>query len=284
MAAVAMIAGACSTGGATTAPSAAVSAKPSAAATGAASARRRPARRPTRSVSRTRVVSGNGWREEMICSAKAQAVKAGNVSKVTVIHRDTDAAGELCRHPRRSIPKSVNAIIINPADPAALNAAIKDAAAAGIVVVAIDASVTAPGRLQPLQRPAAVRLPRRVMAVQAARRQGCGRLACAASPATRPTLTATSASRRPSSRESRDHGRQGNRDQMGPGHGRRPRSTTSSPRGVKFDGIWTSGIDNVIVDALKTAKHALRADRRRGRRRLRDPAPPKERRPRKALP
>ena len=27
--------------------------------------------------------------------------------------------------------------------------------------------------------------------------------------------------------------------------------------GVKFDGVWTSGIDNVIVDALKTAKHAL---------------------------
>jgi ribose transport system substrate-binding protein len=27
--------------------------------------------------------------------------------------------------------------------------------------------------------------------------------------------------------------------------------------GLKFDGIWTSGIDNVIVDALKTAKHPL---------------------------
>ena len=27
--------------------------------------------------------------------------------------------------------------------------------------------------------------------------------------------------------------------------------------GLKFDGIWTSGIDNVIVDALKTANHAL---------------------------
>ena len=25
--------------------------------------------------------------------------------------------------------------------------------------------------------------------------------------------------------------------------------------GIKFDGIWTSGIDNVIVDALKTAGH-----------------------------
>ena len=38
---------------------------------------------------------GNGWREAMLCSAKAQAVKAGNVSKVTIIHRDTDAPGQL---------------------------------------------------------------------------------------------------------------------------------------------------------------------------------------------
>ena len=38
---------------------------------------------------------GNGWREAMLCSAKAQAVKEGNVSKVSIIHRDTDAAGQL---------------------------------------------------------------------------------------------------------------------------------------------------------------------------------------------
>ena len=61
-----------------------------------------------------------------------------------VIHRDTDAAGQLADI-RDLIAKDVNAIIINPADPAALNPAIKEATAAGILVIAIDASVTAPG-------------------------------------------------------------------------------------------------------------------------------------------
>ncbi len=42
--------------------------------------------------------------------------------------------------------------------------------------------------------------------------------------------------------------------------------------GVKFDGIWTSGIDNVIVDALKTGQASVRADRRRRQRRVRPAA------------
>ena len=46
---------------------------------------------------------------------------------------------------RDLIAKKVNAIIINPNDPDALNPAIAEAIAAGIKVVAIDASVTAPG-------------------------------------------------------------------------------------------------------------------------------------------
>ena len=42
--------------------------------------------------------------------------------------------------------------------------------------------------------------------------------------------------------------------------------------GTKFDGVWTSGIDNVIVEALQKANH-LRADRRRRQQRLRQAAP-----------
>ena len=68
------------------------------------------------------------------------------------------------------------------------------------------------------------------------------------------------------------HGRQGDRRPSGTRRPAPTRSTTSCSSGTKFDGIWTSGIDNVIVDALKTANHA-RADRRRGQRRLRHPAP-----------
>ena len=42
--------------------------------------------------------------------------------------------------------------------------------------------------------------------------------------------------------------------------------------GQALDGIWTSGIDNVIVDALQTAGHAFVPSRRRRQRRLRQPA------------
>src|SRR4029078_3430691 len=38
---------------------------------------------------------GNGWREAMLCSAKAEAVKTGEVTKVTIIHHDTDAHAPL---------------------------------------------------------------------------------------------------------------------------------------------------------------------------------------------
>ena len=40
---------------------------------------------------------GNGWREEMLCSAQAQGVASGLVSEVKIINRDTDPAGQLER-------------------------------------------------------------------------------------------------------------------------------------------------------------------------------------------
>lgn len=87
---------------------------------------------------------GNGWRESSICSVKAQAVSSGVVDKVTVINHDTDAAGQLADI-RDLIAANVDAIIINPNDPDALNPAIDEAIAAGIPVIAVDAFVTADG-------------------------------------------------------------------------------------------------------------------------------------------
>ena len=40
-------------------------------------------------------VQGNGWREEMICSIKAQAAASGEVASLNIAHRNTDAAGML---------------------------------------------------------------------------------------------------------------------------------------------------------------------------------------------
>jgi ribose transport system substrate-binding protein len=88
-------------------------------------------------------VQGNGWREEMVCAMKAQALASGKVSKLNIAHRNTDAAGQL-EDIRNLISAGVDAIVVNPADPAGINAALKEATDKGIVVVAVDQAVTEP--------------------------------------------------------------------------------------------------------------------------------------------
>jgi len=65
------------------------------------------------------------------------------VSTLTVIHRNTDAAGQL-QDIRDLIAKNVNAIVFNPNDPKALNPALQEAQKAGIKTVSVDAYVTDP--------------------------------------------------------------------------------------------------------------------------------------------
>jgi ribose transport system substrate-binding protein len=86
---------------------------------------------------------GNGWREEMICSIKAQAESSGLVSKVIVANRNGGPAEQIADL-RNLISAGVNAIILNPSDREALNPVIKQAADKGIVVVAVDQAVSAP--------------------------------------------------------------------------------------------------------------------------------------------
>ncbi len=88
-------------------------------------------------------VQGNGWREEMICSIKAQALASGEVASLNIAHRNTDPAGQL-EDLRNLIAAGVDAIIMNPADPEALNSAVKEATDAGIPVITVDATVTEP--------------------------------------------------------------------------------------------------------------------------------------------
>ena len=88
-------------------------------------------------------VQGNGWREEMVCAMKAQALVSGKVASLNIAHRNTDAAGQL-EDIRNLIQAGVNAIVVNPANAEGVNAAIKEATDAGIVVVAVDQAVTEP--------------------------------------------------------------------------------------------------------------------------------------------
>ena len=100
-------------------------------------------------------VQGNGWREEMICAIKAQALASGKVAKLNIAHRNTDAAGQL-EDLRNLISAKVDAIVVNPADPAGIQAALKEATDAGIVVVAVDQTVNEPPTLLfPLNDPSA---------------------------------------------------------------------------------------------------------------------------------
>jgi len=86
---------------------------------------------------------GNGWREEMICSVKAQARASGKVSSVKVANRNGGPA-EQNADLRNLISAGANAIVVNPSSPSALNGVIAQAAARGIKVVSVDQRVTAP--------------------------------------------------------------------------------------------------------------------------------------------
>ncbi len=66
---------------------------------------------------------GNGWREEMICSVKAQALASGLVSKVIVANRNGGPSEQIADL-RNLISAGANAIIVNPSDREALNPVI----------------------------------------------------------------------------------------------------------------------------------------------------------------
>jgi ribose transport system substrate-binding protein len=88
---------------------------------------------------------GNGFREEQVCTAKAEAaaLTTSKISGINIIHHNVDAAGQLADL-RTLISQNVDALVFNPNDPDALNAALAEAHAAGIVSVSVDAYVTDP--------------------------------------------------------------------------------------------------------------------------------------------
>jgi ribose transport system substrate-binding protein len=92
-------------------------------------------------VSNTHI--GNSWREEFVCSIKAEALASGLVSKIVLANREAGPSEQIADL-RTLISAGVNAIIINPSDAKALNAVIKQAADRGIIVIAADQPVSAP--------------------------------------------------------------------------------------------------------------------------------------------
>ena len=83
-------------------------------------------------VSNTHI--GNSWREELVCSIKAEALASGLVSKIVLANREAGPAEQIADL-RTLISAGVDAIIVDPSDEKALNGVIKAASDKGIVVI-----------------------------------------------------------------------------------------------------------------------------------------------------
>jgi ribose transport system substrate-binding protein len=192
-------------------------------------------------------VQGNGWREQMVCAMKAEALASGKVESLNIAHRNTDAAGQL-EDIRNLIQAGVNAIVVNPANADGINAAIKEATDAGIVVVAVDQAVTEPSAyilsnnqseyaylgakwlFEQMGGKGAVVYMRGAAGAGADNDRDAGFKKAMAE---FPEITIA---QEVFTGWQQDQGKQQINDIIA--------------AGVPFQGIWTSGIDNVIVDAL----------------------------------
>ncbi len=192
-------------------------------------------------------VQGNGWREEMICAMKAQALASGNVESLNIAHRNTDAAGQL-EDIRNLIAAGVDAIVVNPANPEGINPAIKEATDAGIVVVAVDQAVTEPSAyvISNNQEQYAY-LGAKWLFEQVG---GEGDIiymrgaAGASADTDRDTGFKKALAEYPDINIAQEVFTGWQQDQG------KQQILDFIASGIPFDGIWTSGIDNVIVDAL----------------------------------
>jgi ribose transport system substrate-binding protein len=199
-------------------------------------------------------LQGNGWREEMICSIKAEALQSGRVSDLVIAHRTTDAAGQL-EDMRNLIGAGVNAIIVNPISPDALNDAITEATGQGIKVVAVDLAATAPdtylfandqeeyGYLGAKWLFETMKGTGNVLYMRGAAGTSADTDRDAGFQRAKAEYPDIKIAQEVYTNWDQATGVQQVNDFLATGQA--------------LDGIWTSGIDNVIVDALKTAGHAF---------------------------
>jgi ribose transport system substrate-binding protein len=89
---------------------------------------------------------GNGFREEQLCTAKAQALVSGEVTSGTWTHAEDGTYPQL-QQIRDLIQQDPDAIVFNPNSPDGYQEAIDEAQEAGITMVAIDGYVTDPETL-----------------------------------------------------------------------------------------------------------------------------------------
>ena len=199
-------------------------------------------------------VQGNGWREEMICAIKAQALASGEVASLNIAHRNTDAAGQL-EDIRNLISAKVNAIIVNPSDPAGIQPALDEAEKAGITIVVVDQSVKDPNiyTIQNNQADYAY-LGAKWLFTQMGGKGSVVYMrgaAGASADTDRDTGFKKALAEFPDVKVASETFTGWQQDQG------KQQILDFIASGVPFNGIWTSGIDDVIVDAVKESGHPL---------------------------
>jgi ribose transport system substrate-binding protein len=197
---------------------------------------------------------GNGFREEMICAAKAQALASGKISEV-VVQNQNGGAPEQIAAIRNLISAGANAIVANPADAAALNPVIADAKKRDVVFVAIDQAVTSPDAyIATNDQVEYAKLGVKWLADQLG---GKGNIVEMRGAKGVPADTDRHEGFMEALKEYPDikvvKSVYSNWDW--PTGSKEMLNILQS--GEKVDGVWTSGIDSIIVDAYKTAKKPL---------------------------
>jgi ribose transport system substrate-binding protein len=197
---------------------------------------------------------GNGFREEMICGAKAQALASGKVSKVLVQNQNGGAPEQIAAI-RTLISAGANAILANPADAAALNPVIAEAKAKGIVFVAVDQAVTSPDAY--IASNDQVQYAKLGLAWLAKQLHGKGNIVEMRGAKGVPADT----DRHKGFQEELKNWP--NIHVVKSVYSNWDWPTASKEMlnilqsGTKVDGVWTSGIDSIVVDAYKTAGKPL---------------------------
>ncbi|MGE0279141.1 MAG: ABC transporter substrate-binding protein [Rhizobiaceae bacterium] len=208
----------------------------------------------TYTIGVSNTVQGNGWREEMICAIKAQALASGKVASLNIAHRNTDAAGQ-SEDIRNLISAKVNAIVVNPADPAGIKDALAEANKAGIVVVAVDQTVTEPTAYIVSNNQEEYAYLGAKWLFETIGGKGnviyMRGIAGASADSDRDKGFKRALAEFPDVKVAQEYFTGWQQDQG------KQQILDYIATGVPFDGVWTSGIDNVIVDALVESQATL---------------------------
>jgi ribose transport system substrate-binding protein len=200
---------------------------------------------------------GNGWRDEMVCSIRAEVHHSG-LGHTVVQQNQLDTNLQISQI-RNMISQGVNAIVIDPNSATALNGAIEQAVSRGITIVIVDQVIPAllnkPGIYQAANNQRAYgRLGMQWLVKQLG---GHGNIALLEGIAGAPANT------------DRELGQQDVLKHYPKIHvvskvytgwdytkgGQEMTALLNS--GKRIDGVWTSGIDYTVVNAYRTAHRPL---------------------------